>query len=84
MHMHCSRLTLLDVAKKQINTSPNVQLHVMCSTPMQNAAAAPLADRLRFRRPWLHIPVATTKDVLNRSSSIVALGGTSLAVLVRR
>jgi hypothetical protein len=60
-------LTLLEVAKKQMRASPNVQPHVMCSTPMQNAATAPLADKLRFFSPWLHMPVANTRDDPKRS-----------------
>lgn len=43
--------TLLDVAKKQMSTSPKVHPQVICSTPMQKAATAPLRDKLRFFRP---------------------------------
>lgn len=43
--------TLLEVAKKQISTSPKVQPHVMCSTPMWKAAAAPEGDRERLLSP---------------------------------
>jgi NAD(P)H-dependent FMN reductase len=62
-------VTLLDVAKKHMSTRPNVQPHVICSTPMQKAATAPCQHKLRLLSPWLHMPVARISEALNRISN---------------
>jgi hypothetical protein len=80
----CALFTLLDVAKKHMSTSPNVQPHVMCSTPIQKAATAPCQLKLRLLSPWLHMPVAKTSEALSRNSNKFVMTTNAEADFVQR